>query len=110
MGRVPYVVERDRRDPLAGRGDGVRDFLGRDSIGANDERGRDVRITPQSDQLRGVRLPIRAVPAPSVRRGEEHRAGNAHGHPRRSACDKSVQTKDQDAVAHAVPSVAASIT
>ena len=103
------VVERDCGDGLAGGRDRVRDLLGGRAIGADHQRGSDIRVVSEPDQLRGMSTAIIAVLATTVARGEQHCSRNTGGNTRGRARDQPIEPEHQDVIANAATAIVTTI-
>ena len=104
-----HVVERDRCCGLADSGDCLGDsFRGR-PIRADDERGRDVRVAAETDELGEMRFLVRAVLSSAVGRGEHDRACDAALDAFRGPGNEAVDAEHEHVVAHAVAVVGTAV-
>ena len=93
------IVEDDRFDRLARRGDLLRDGIRRRPVSADDEHGRDVRVATQPDQLPRVIGAVGAELAAAVGRRDRQRSGDAARDTRRGGADQPVDREHQHMIA-----------
>ena len=109
QGVLVDIVERDGGDRLAGSRDGVRYFVGHLAIRSHDERGRNVGVAAEADQLCGMSALIVTNLTAAIQGRECDRARNACRDARGGACNQAVEAQYQHVIAHAVTAIVTTI-